>query len=310
MALLLLGVASVFAEGEKKRRSPRTAAYSSVDPSFVRERLPDGQWKPITYAFGRGELMDPTERDKSLNELSFRELGAILAEALLTENYVPTPGPEETDLAIVVSWGKTVPYDNGMDGLGMMGMAETANRLNAINQTIAQNDIAGTSRTVDGIDSSRSERDSIVSEMISMTMMNEMFETRRRRSNYSNAKLLGYAPSLQDLYSFEVAAGPQKSLLLDLEAEIESDRYFVILQAFDFQKMWKEKKRKLLWVTRISIRAKGRDFDEEVGDMVMAASALFGRESDKLRRNLIPGKVRMGEVEVISVVDEDEPDKD
>ncbi|EDY82415.1 hypothetical protein VDG1235_2037 [Verrucomicrobiia bacterium DG1235] len=306
VAIGLLGVASVFAEREKKYRPPRTAAHSTVDPSFVRERLPDGQWKPITYAFGKGNLIDPTERDKSLNQLSFHELGAILSKALLTENYVPTPGPEETDLVIVVSWGKTITFDDGMDEIGLIGMSDTMNRLNGINRAIATNDAAGEGRSPEGIDPARSERESIISEMITMTMMNDMFENRRRRSNYSNAKLLGYAPSLEELYSFDVAAGPQKSLLLDLEAEIESDRYFVILQAFDFQKMWKEKEKKLLWVTRFSIRAKGRNFDEELAAMAMAASSLFGNESDKFRRNLLPGKIRMGELEVISVVDEEE----
>ena len=39
----------------------------------------------------------------------------------------------------------------------------------------------------------------------------------------------------------------------DLVSEIEVDRYFVVLLAYDFQVLWKEKKHKLLWETRFSI---------------------------------------------------------
>lgn len=303
---ILLGAGDLSMAEDKKVRPRRTSAFSTVSPEFERTRLPNGEWEEVTYALGRGQMLDPTGRDDSLIELSFEELGQILAKALLLENFVPTPGPEETDLVIVVSWGKTIPASNPMGEVGMAGMAGIMNDMNQLTSQIAQNDAAGTSRTVEGIDPSRAELSSMQSELVSMTMMNQMAEEKRRRANYHNAKLLGYAPKMADLYSFDVAGGPQGGLLRDLEEEIESPRYFVILQAYDFKTMWKEKKRNMLWSTRFSIRAKGEKFDEQVGNMAQAAASMFGKKSNRLSRQLLPGRAKFGEIEMVEVIEDSE----
>jgi len=38
----------------------------------------------------------------------------------------------------------------------------------------------------------------------------------------------------------------------------------VVLMAYDFQLLWKEKKHKLLWETRFSIRQRHNDFDRQL----------------------------------------------
>ena len=47
-----------------------------------------------------------------------------------------------------------------------------------------------------------------------------------------------------------------------LLSEIEENRYFVVLMAYDFQLFWKEKKLKVLWETRFSINESRNDFDK------------------------------------------------
>ena len=87
----------------------------------------------------------------------------------------------------------------------------------------------------------------------------------------------------------------------DLMEELESSRYFVILQAYDFQKAWKEKTRKILWTTRFSIRAKGRQFDKELWQMAMASSRIMGSDTKGLARNLEMPRVEFGELEYLGV---------
>ena len=287
-----------------ERRAPSTTAHSIVNPSYKRERLPDGRWKSETYAFGKGSLIDRSGRDDSLSALSFEEICRILAVALAQENYVPTPDVESTDLVIVVSWGKTVPYDDGVKGLSLDGMSTAMSSLGRIRGDVAlRSEMDGNAASPTAAESS--QMSSLESEMDSMLMMQAMSDRARRQADDYNARLLGYAPALADAYS-TLPIGPQRTLLDDLVAEIETPRYFVILQAYDFRKMWKEKKRELLWMTRFSIRAKGRRFDEELADMASAASTLFGADSGKLKRRLHPGRGEMGELEVVGI--EEEPD--
>jgi hypothetical protein len=71
--------------------------------------------------------------------------------------------------------------------------------------------------------------------------------------------------------------------------------------AYDFQMMWKEKKHKLLWETRISLRQRGNDFGRQLPAMMLYASHFFGEETDGLVRNPIPeGHVEVGEPTVIA----------
>jgi hypothetical protein len=70
----------------------------------------------------------------------------------------------------------------------------------------------------------------------------------------------------------------------DIVDDVEENRYFVVLLAYDFQTLWKHKQRKLLWETRFSIRERGHDFGKELGAMAQFASRYFGKDSDGLIR--------------------------
>ena len=92
----------------------------------------------------------------------------------------------------------------------------------------------------------------------------------------------------------------------DMLDELEEDRYFVVLMAYDFQLMWKEKKPKLLWETRFSIRRRRHEFDRDLLRMAAEAAQYFGRESHSLIRERLPEtNVILGQPKVI----EYEPEK-
>jgi len=135
----------------------------------------------------------------------------------------------------------------------------------------------------------------------------------RDQLNYANAHLLGFdleGPfrEMHDPASdpSEIFYGPSfRQTLLnniygDVYAAIELDRYWVILQAYDFQSAWKHKKLKLLWETRFSLSTRRHDFERDLPRMAQSASLYFGRDSYGLIFKPIPeGRVDIGEVKVI-----------
>jgi hypothetical protein len=91
----------------------------------------------------------------------------------------------------------------------------------------------------------------------------------------------------------------------DLIAEIEDNRYFVVLMAYDFQMLWKQKKNKLLWETRFSIRERGNDFGKILPAVAQYASQYFGQDSKGLVRQPLPeGHVEVGEPRSLGAVPE------
>lgn len=98
-----------------------------------------------------------------------------------------------------------------------------------------------------------------------------------------NARLLGYAGKLQ--FAMDV---PWFSVAQDIFDEIQENRYFVILQAFDFQLLRKEHRKKILWETRFSISEQGNDFGAELAGMARRASPYFGDGNGRLVRRAFP----------------------
>jgi hypothetical protein len=113
-------------------------------------------------------------------------------------------------------------------------------------------------------------------------------------SRERNAGILGYG---DELAKYGLGRRFEQS---DINEELDSSRYFVVLMAYDFQSMWKEKKHKLLWEARFSIREQGNDFTVALPAMAQYASEFFGRDSHGLLRTRVPdGRIYMGDPTVI-----------
>jgi hypothetical protein len=78
-------------------------------------------------------------------------------------------------------------------------------------------------------------------------------------------------------------------------ADVQWNRYFVVLMAYDFQVLWKDKKHKLLWETRYSVRQQGNDFDKLLPAMTKYASQYFGQDTQGIVGRPLPvGNVEVG----------------
>ena len=89
--------------------------------------------------------------------------------------------------------------------------------------------------------------------------------------------------------------------------ELEEDRYFVVVMAYDYQLLVSEKKHKLVWEARFSIRQRNHAFNQQLMAMTIQASKFFGQDSNGLTRNPLPdGQVEIGKVQSLGVIAPDE----
>lgn len=255
-----------------------TTVYSTAFNGYVRTKAPDGSFKPETYAFAQGKYMSGQARDGSIDNFPFLNLARMLAPYLGRQNYLPTSKPEQTDLLIVVHWGTTIPYDQGTYRTAVSGLGSAVTAASTGSVAARPEDITGA--------------------LMELNMENQV----RNQTNARNAALLGYLPEMKRSSDTMRVAG-LGSYYDDLVSDVEEDRYFVILAAYDYHAAWKEKHRKLLWMTRVSISTRGNRFDEQLDAMIRSASQYFGQNSPGLIRQGVPeGKVKVGEPKVIGVV--------
>ena len=82
--------------------------------------------------------------------------------------------------------------------------------------------------------------------------------------------------------------------------EIEQNRYFVVLMAYDFQLLWKQKKHRLLWEARFSVNEQHNQFDKALPAMAQYAARYFGQPTNGLiRQRLLNDRVDIGEPTLI-----------
>jgi hypothetical protein len=118
-------------------------------------------------------------------------------------------------------------------------------------------------------------------------------------------KMLGYESWFNQTNWLDMRATALEQNKKDLYVEIEDDRYFVVLMAYDFQLMWKEKKHRLIWETRFSLRQMHHDFDKDLPSMALYASRYFGQDSGGLIHKPVPqGNVEVGEPKSLGEVPE------
>jgi hypothetical protein len=270
-----------------------TAVASKTSADYVRVRLPDGSIQPEFYSFGKGGNWGGEIEDATIDNLKFIDVARVIASPLAGQKYIPAKDPRTTKLLIMVYWGTTaVPQsaDNSI-AYANYGNAEAVLKvdMNSHNpEPIAAQNAA------------------ISQWSASMTIVN-IENQQRTTADWRNAAMLGYdSPGLIGTeYGNHVRGSALGGYRSDLVAEIEENRYFVVLMAYDFQLLWKQKKHKLLWETRFSIRERNHQFDRDLPSMAQYASQYFGQDSHGLVRKEVPlGHVDIGEVKSLGTLPE------
>ena len=213
--------------------------------------------------------------DKTIDQIKFLDVAKILAAPLARQNYLPAQNPKTTQLLIMVYWGTTNPSARARETVEFQN-ASTAFRdlQQAVDPaTKAAADIAFTG---------------------ALTALHSQ-DRLRQKIDGQNARLLGYDSWWEATARYEGTT--REFRRQDMLNELEEDRYFVVLMAYDFQLMWKQKKPKLLWETRFSVSERQHEFDRDLPDIAAYAASYFGQDSHGLiRKPLREASVELGEL--------------
>ena len=278
-----------------------TALTSQVSADYVRARLPDGSFQAEYYSFGQGGKWGGEIADTTMDRLNFMDVARGIAPALAGQRYLPAPSadPGATRLLIMVYWGTTQVPGPASDSVSYdeLGVAQ-ANLSKYMTQSVTD---PRKKVAVGG-----GAADAALSQMSAALTLLNMENEQRDRLDFRNAHMLGY--DSEGLIGTDYGRNLRGTVLdnkrVELVSEIEENRYFVILMAYDFQLLWKQKKHKLLWETRFSINERHNAFDKALPVMAQYASRYFGQDSHGLLRSQVPeGRVDVGEAKSLGEIE-------
>jgi hypothetical protein len=269
-----------------------TAVSGRTSPDYVRGRQADGSFTPESYAFGKGGVWGSATKDDSIDKMTFLDVAHVISQPLADKNYLPSKDPKSAKLLIMVYWGTTHAPEHASN-------SDAYTRLSSVMGAEMHPPLPPTSRStgasIKGTPASPDEMAAIAA--------TEAENRIRDKDDALNAAMLGY-----DSWWFSTANyrdTPLDIFRKEMLEELETNRYFVVLMAYDFQLMWKQKKHKLLWETRFSVRQRGHNFDEDLAAMAQSASKYFGQDSQGLVRASVPfARVDIGEVKSLGTVPE------
>ncbi len=296
VALLGVSCVAILLAGNAPAQTDIATVYAATANGYTRERFADGAYKSVTYAFANGGRWDGQVVDKSLDGVPFVNVAHAIAGPLQQQNFVMSADPKTVEQMIMVFWGSTTGADRG----------QYRNAQPAIRHALAamhhyQNAKGYAERMVQphgGATAALPWPSSYVEGMMNVAqdelgqalLMNQAENAMRDRNNSTNAVILGFWDDYNkamDLPTFAFAN--------TIVEELEADRYFVVLKAYDFQLLRTQKVKKLLWETRFSVREQNNRFDTMLPIMAQRASMYFGQNSRHLLREVVPvGRVDVG----------------
>jgi hypothetical protein len=267
--------------GRNPDASHFTAVYSKASRDYVRAQNPDGTFKAETYVLKNGGNFGGPRPDPTIDDLKFDHMSRIIGKALAGENYLPNDDPDMAGLLIMLYWGTTiVPSDNMAIGTRPSDMAWDRAESYAVTET-------GKTKTAaaDGLIQGGNRAD--------VTTFTQGETEIGGRLDAQSANILGYTGEI-------LRTSPHDPYLMTLKDEVEHDRYYVVLLAYDYRGGRKFGFHKLLWETRFSIPETGYDFEKAFPAMTAIAEKYFGQDSPGLvHRNMGEGHVDIGEVQSI-----------
>jgi hypothetical protein len=276
---------------------------------YLTERARIPEEKVQTYLFMKGKYYGGGISDPSMSDVSFEELVEDLAENLKYQQFFPeSEGDEDqSDLLIVVHYGVTGGRpDSLVESMGY-------NSIEEMNDPFGNTGYVWEDTTdVDRLDGNHSNElfdepndtgpvfdvPNTVDPGVEFNYNASLsVEEAQNAASFKKAQLLGMEQA------FDFHGSPRQQW--ELNTLINQERYFVVLNVYDFQKLRKGEK-VLLWRTRYNIRSTGQPFDEAIQSMNQIAGDYFGTNQKALvmKRVSDDSRVKIGEIEVL-----DEPEE-
>lgn len=294
------------------RDTVATAVYSRVDRGYKRAKARDGSFKPEYYALSNGGRIHGTASDLTVDRVTYPQVAEIAMKVLALQNYRYARTKEQAKLLVVLNWGSTIA-PNGMHQ--QQNVASLRDALSTLKG--AQDALNGTAQpTYEGQDAARNatqgfsrhpmfatnEEMAVVHSASSVEAgyLRSLVDDRvRDELNTKNARVLGYMDDLADANDIRRHAGGGDRYN-DLITDVEESRYYIVVSAYDFKELTEKGTQKLLWQTRVSVRAPGNAFNETYLAMLKSASRYFGQNSGRLLRGEESrGQVELGELKYL-----------
>lgn len=269
------------------RLSGGASAFVAINATaisdYVRPLDAQGKPRPESYVFTAGKFFGGRTADTSIGQLKFEEISKSLALPLAKQNYFPTKEVRTANLLLMVHWGTTQIFEDPHRERSLERMNEA---LSEYRDVAAAGD--GNNADSGALNAAIGEQNNAAASAAGMIAR--------------NAKLLGYKATLEREQRKLFASTEEQTM----NAELNEERYFIIVMAYDYQLLLKEKKSRLLWITRISVRSPGNNFAEAIPVLARAGSEVYGRHVDGLVRIQAgkgDGRVDLGELKTLGAVE-------
>jgi hypothetical protein len=313
----LVGAAETVRTGDTKD-SVATAVYSRTGNGYKRAKARDGSFKPEYYALSNGGRIYGSTSDSTVDRVTYPEVAEVAMKVLALQNYRYAQTKEQAKLLLVLNWGSTLAIDGAQRDANV---ANTQVAKQELQRT--QQDLKSWSESPDAPPPSYPGADIVatttqgfgrsimfatnheaavinaagsVDNAISQSLMSDRV---RDQLNERNARIIGYLDDLAEASDIRRFAGGGDRYT-DLITEVEGARYYIVISAYDFPELVNKKKQKLLWQTRVSVRAPGNAFNETYLAMLKSASIHFGQNSGRLvRGEESRGQVELGELKYL-----------
>jgi hypothetical protein len=243
---------------------------ASASKAYDQQRSTPSGPKPQSYVFYQGRFFAGGTRDPSIDHFTFNDIVHDLAPTLAQQNFLPTRTPRAADLLIVVNWGTTLEDYN----------AETYNPEYQFALQQEQQDIQGDVASGDALVTPALGFDAASDRASALSSMS---------AQEQNARLLGYSPELRKEEWRSWAMPIMNADELSHRSDLTEERYFVILEAYDFQDILRnhakgmpKRQPKPVWELHMNVRAVGNNFRQALPAMAHVAAAYYGKGLDGL----------------------------
>ena len=234
-------------------KTARVFIDSEASTTYNEVKENDGGAKYETYVFIKGNFYVGDFDDKSLITASFEEVAATLAENMKQRNFYPSSSPSEGDLLIVVHYG-TTSVEPDLEELFMLDSTDPYAQ--------GESDDTGYSEVYS---------DDFV-DLADLNDLDANNTAQHRQTMRNNSLGITKALNRRNITTTEE---------FDLRVEMQDERYFIILMAYDYEKLRSENERELLWTTRFSVPSIGTNFEDAYPALARAASAYYGTSLEK-----------------------------
>ena len=271
--VLAMGVAcSMLSSGTiswAKQGEARVLVDSFADKAYSKKKEGEDGARRETYHLVEGKTHGGLIRDKSLREVPFIEVAEGLAQELKTRNYFSAQSKEEGDFLIIVHRGVTRIEADWDELFPVDDSEDTSEEESEEEEELTNPD---TYLRVEGY--TNAEQD--------------------------NAELIGFDRALK-------RRGLMVQDEMELQEMLREERYFLVLMAFDWQKLRKTGEKDLVWSTRFSMDAVRVNFHDAHFALSRGASNYFGTNLDgklgKAKTFTGPGEVVTGDLKVVETLE-------